>query len=306
MDLAMRIKKKKSKATMTSISMSLQLRYDRFFKFVFFGSAAAVSLVIFTIILFVAFQGLQTFKEASALDFFINTTWSPPAHYGIFSFIFSSFATTLLALLIGAPLGLAGAIFMAKIAPQWVRDVLRPATDLFVGIPSVVYGWIGMTIFVGIIRDNIGGSGFGVLAAGTVLSVMILPTVISISEDSLRALPQSLEEASYALGANRWQTIRRVLLPAASPGLLAAVILAMARAIGETMAVQMVIGNSPQFPASLVLPTATLTSWIVVEMGNTPFGSTINNALFLMAFTLLGLSMATILLVRVVVRRRMV
>jgi len=132
---------------------------------------------------------------------------------------------------------------------------------------------------------------------------MILPTVISISEDSLRSLPATYKEASLALGATRWQTIRKILLPAAMPGVMTAVILAMARAIGETMAVQMVIGNSSRFPQSLVAPTSTLTSNIVMEMGNTPFGSTWNNALFMMSLILLLISLILIILVRISVRR---
>ncbi|HAK74944.1 MAG TPA: phosphate ABC transporter permease subunit PstC, partial [Sporomusaceae bacterium] len=141
-------------------------------------------------------------------------------------------------------------------------------------------------------------------AASVILAVMILPTIISISEDAIRAVPKPLEEASLALGATRWQTIWRVLLPAALPGILTAVILAMARAVGETMAVQMVIGNTPQLATSLFMPTATLTSEIVIEMGNTPFGSTWGNSLFLMALVLLLLSMAMIMIIRQIAARR--
>ena len=199
---------------------------------------------------------------------------------------------------------MAGAIFLAEIAPPWVRTIMRPATDLFAGIPSVVYGYVGLTVIVGFIRKSTNSStGYGVLAAGIVLAIMILPTVISLSEDALRSLPRTYKEASVALGATRWQTIRRVLVPAASPGILTAIILAMARAIGETMAVQMVIGNSPRFPGSLVSPTSTLTSNIVMEMGNTPFGSTWNNALFLMSFILLIIALILIILVRTAVRK---
>jgi phosphate transport system permease protein len=181
---------------------------------------------------------------------------------------------------------------------------MRPATDLFAGIPSVVYGYVGLTVIVGLVRKYTASStGYGVLAAGIVLAIMILPTVISLSEDALRSLPGTYKEASLALGATRWQTIRRVLVPAAAPGILTAIILAMARAIGETMAVQMVIGNSPRFPGSLVSPTSTLTSNIVMEMGNTPYGSTWNNALFLMSFILLIIALILIILVRTAVRK---
>ena len=171
--------------------------------------------------------------------------------------------------------------------------------DLLAGIPSVVYGYIGLTLLVPYLRDALGATtGFGVLAASLVLAIMIMPTILSISTDALNAVPKPLEEASLALGATWWQTMVHVIVPAAAPGILTAVVLAMARAIGETMAVQMLIGNTPQIVTSLLSPTATLTSNIVVEMGNTPFGSVWGNALFLMAFVLLLISLAMILVIR--------
>jgi phosphate transport system permease protein len=196
---------------------------------------------------------------------------------------------------------------MAKIAPNWLREIMRPATDLYVAIPSVVYGFIGLTILVPFIRTYFGvNTGFGLLAAAVILAIMILPTIISISEDAIRSVPRTLEEASLALGATRWQTIRRVLLPAALPGILTSIILAMARAVGETMAVQMVIGNTPQLAKTLFTPTSTLTSEIVIEMGNTPFGTAWGNSLFLMALVLLLVSLLMIVAIRRIARGRMV
>lgn len=278
---------------------------DRLSRYLFISSAVLVSLIILCIIWFVGMQGLSTFRQVSVIEFFTSSKWSPDSgQFGALTFIAGSIGTTLIAILLGGPLGLAGAVFLAEIAPPWVRALMRPATDLFAGIPSVVYGYVGLTVIVGFIRRSTNSStGYGVLAAGIVLAIMILPTVISLSEDALRSLPGTYKEASLALGATRWQTIRRVLVPAASPGILTAIILAMARAIGETMAVQMVIGNSPRFPGSLVSPTSTLTSNIVMEMGNTPFGSTWNNALFLMSFILLTIALVLIILVRTAVRK---
>lgn len=278
---------------------------DRLSRYLFISSAVLVSLIILCIIWFVGMQGLSTFREASVLDFFTSSKWSPgTGHFGALTFIAGSLGTTIIAILIGGPLGLAGAIYLAEIAPPWVRVIMRPATDLFAGIPSVVYGYVGLTVVVSFIRRSTNSStGYGVLAAGIVLSIMILPTVISLTEDALRSLPRSYKEASVALGATRWQTIYRVLVPAALPGILTAIILAMARAIGETMAVQMVIGNSSRFPSSLTTPTSTLTSDIVMEMGNTPFGSAWNNALFLMSFILLFIALGLIILVRTAVRK---
>lgn len=286
---------------------TMKLAYDRYVRYLFIVSAFLMTVIIAAIIVFIGQQGLMTFTEVSPTEFFLSSKWDPTeGKYGAFSFIFGSIAVTILAVLLGAPLGLAGAVFMAKVAPPWLREIMRPATDLYTAVPSVVYGFIGMTVLVPFIREHFHVStGFGLLAASIILAVMILPTIISISEDALRSVPKSLEEASLALGATRWQTIWNVLLPAALPGVLTAVILAMARAIGETMAVQMVIGNTPQLVASLFTPTSTLPSEIVVEMGNTPFGSAWGNSLFLMALVLLLLSLGMIILIRRIGERKM-
>lgn len=284
-----------------------KLLYDRYVRYLFITSAFLMTVIILSIIIFVGQQGLATFKEISPREFFLSSKWDPTENqYGALSFITGSVYVTILAVLFGAPLGLAGAIFMAKIAPEWLREIMRPATDLYVAIPSVVYGYVGLTVLVPFIREFFHvNTGFGLFAASLILAIMILPTIISISEDALRAVPKTLEEASLALGATRWQTIAKVLLPSALPGILTAIILAMARAIGETMAVQMVIGNTPQMAKSLFTPTSTLPSEIVVEMGNTPFGSAWGNSLFLMALVLLIISLAMILLIRQIAARRM-
>ena len=286
----------------------LKLVYDRYIRYLFVVSAFLMTVIIAAIVVFIGQQGLMTFTEVSPFEFFFSSKWDPTeGNYGAFSFIFGSIAVTLLAVALGAPLGLAGAIFMAKVAPPWLREIMRPATDLYTAVPSVVYGFIGLTILVPFIREYFHVStGFGLFAAGLILAVMILPTIISISEDALRAVPKSLEEASLALGATRWQTIWNVVLPAALPGVLTAIILAMARAIGETMAVQMVIGNTSQLAKSLFAPTSTLPSEIVVEMGNTPFGSAWGNSLFLMALVLLLLSLAMIIVIRRIGERKTV
>lgn len=284
---------------------SSALFYDKYVRYLFIASAFMVTVIILSIIIFVAKDGINTFTKISPKEFFFSTRWEPSTgKFGAAVFIIGSFTVTFLAIILGAPLGLAGAIFMAKIAPGWVRNIMRPATDLFVGIPSVVYGWIGLTIFIPWLNKLTGETGYGFLAAGIILGIMILPTVISISEDSMRSLPGSLEEASLALGATRWQTVWRVLVPAASPGILTAIILAMARAIGETMAVQMVIGNTPLFPKSFFKPTATLTSNVVQDMGNAPAGSTWYYSLFLMAFVLLVISLILILVIRKIAKGR--
>lgn len=283
-----------------------RLFYDRCGRCFFIAAVALMTIVIFAIIFFVGKQGLQTFAVVSPLEFFFSGQWDPLAgKYGALFFILGSFWSTLLAILIGAPVGLMGAIFMAKVAPKGLQAVMRPAIDIYAAIPSVVYGYTGLVVLVPFLRETFGSAtGFGVLAAALVLSLMVLPTIIAISMDAIQVVEPSMEEASLALGATWWQTVWHVVLPAAAPGILTAVVLAMARAIGETMAVQMLIGNTPQLITSLFTPTATLTSNIVVEMGNTPFGSVWGNALFLMAFVLLLLSLAMMLLVRRIGKRR--
>jgi phosphate transport system permease protein len=281
-----------------------QHRQDHMIRWVFVGSAVIVSAIIFSVIVFVGVQGIQTFQDVSLLEFFFSTDWTPSDNkFGAFPFLYSTLLLTLIAALLSVPLALSGALFMAKIAPKWLREILRPATDLFVGIPSVVYGLIGMTVIVPWLGGVTGGIGYGILPAAIILAIMILPTVLSISEDAIRSLPGRLEEASLALGATRWQTLWRVLLPAARPGILTGVILGMGRAVGETMAIFMVIGNSPQMPKSLLDSTTVLTTAIVKDMGNTNYGSTWNNALYLMALVLLLLSLGSIIVIRIVAKR---
>ena len=282
-----------------------RLAYDRYIRYLFLASAILMSVIVLSILFFMGQQGLQTFREVNPLEFFFSTKWDPmDEKFGAGSFIAGSVYVAILAVLFGAPLGLAGAIFMAKVAPKRMREIMRPANDLYVAIPSVVYGYLGLTVLVPFLRDQLHlGIGFGMFAAGLILGIMILPTVISISEDALRSVPASMEEASIALGATRWQTIWRVLVPTAMPGILTAIILALARAIGETMAVQMVIGNTPLLAKSLFSPTATLTSEIVVEMGNAPFNSAYGNSLFLMAVVLLIISLFLIIAIRGLARR---
>ena len=277
-----------------------RLFYDRCGRYLFIMAACLMTLIIFSIIFFVGRQGLLTFTAVSPLEFFFSSVWDPSTgKFGAAAFIVGSVVSTLLAVLLGTPLGLLGAIFLAKVAPGMLKQVMRPAVDLYVAIPSVVYGYIGLTLLVPFLREFFGAAtGFGVMAASLVLAIMILPTILSLSVDAIKAVSKSMEEASLALGATWWQTMIHVVLPAAAPGIMTAVVLAMARAVGETMAVQMLIGNTPQIVTSLFTPTSTLTSNIVVEMGNTPFGSVWGNALFLMAFVLLLLSLGMILLIR--------
>ncbi|HEY3315017.1 MAG TPA: phosphate ABC transporter permease subunit PstC [Bacillota bacterium] len=266
----------------------------------FLASAVFLVLSIGSIVFLIGRQAVALFSQVSPVAFLFGRIWAPDRElYGVLPFLIGSLWATAIALAIGGPLGLAGAVFLAKIATPRAEGIVRPAIQLLAGIPSVVFGWIGLTALVPFIRVHSGHTtGFGLLAAGVVLAVMILPTFISLAEDALRSLSPSLEQASLALGTTRWQTIWYVLLPAAWPGIIAAVILSLARAIGETMAVQMVLGNSPVLPDGLITPASTLTSEIMLEMGSTPHGSPANNALFAMGLLLLLFSIGLIAAVR--------
>jgi len=230
---------------------------------------ALSSIGILALITFFIFeQGLPLIWKIGPKAFILGEKWIPSKGlFGIYPMIVSSFWVTLGALLLGIPLGLACTVFLSEWTPPAVGIVLRPAIHLLAAIPSVIYGFWGLVVFVPLIRNYLGGPGLSILSGSVILGFMILPTIISISEDSLKALPPSYKQGALALGATHWQTIWRVLIPAAKSGVVASVILGMGRAIGETMAMIMVLGNSVKMPASLLDPARTLTTNIGLEMG---------------------------------------
>ena len=221
---------------------------------------------VLLIILFVLKEGWPVLAKFGPFALAWGKDWQPTVGiYGLLPLIIGSLYVTLGALVLGVPLGVGCAVFMAEIAPDWVTKLFRPAVNLLAGIPSVVYGFFGLVILVPLLRSIFGGIGFSLLAGGIILAIMILPTIVSVSEDALRAVPRDYKEASLALGATYWQTIYKVLLPAAKSGIMAAVILGMGRAIGETMAVIMITGNTPLVPKSILDPGPTLTGTIGQE-----------------------------------------
>ncbi|MBV9440818.1 MAG: phosphate ABC transporter permease subunit PstC [Candidatus Eremiobacteraeota bacterium] len=270
------------------------------------AGAAFVIVAMGALLLYLTYEGTKTFyvDRFSPLAFLFSPAFNPDAkHPGAAVFIVGSLTVTSFALLAGGPFGVAVGVFLSEIAPPRMTEILKPAIELMVGIPSVVYGWLGLTVLVPLIRTHSSSpSGLGLAAAGIVLAIMILPTVITLSEDAFRSLPASLKEGSLALGATRWQTITRVLLPSASSGIAVALILGVARAIGETLAIQMVIGNATQFPQGIFAPTAALTTEIVTDMPGAAQGSPLEHALFSMAFLLLLIAMILIVLVRIALR----
>ena len=228
--------------------------------------SSIASLALITIFIF--WEGLPLILHTGLGNFIASSHWAPTkGHFGILAMIISSILVTLGAMVLGVPLGLSCAIVLAEFSPRPLKLVLKPTLELLAGIPSVVYGFLGVVWLVPLIRNHLGGPGLSLLAAAVILGIMILPTVISISIDALSAVPDLYRDGSIALGATQWQTVRRVVLPAASSGIITAVILGMGRAIGETMAVIMVAGNALQIPTSILEPVRTLTSNIALELG---------------------------------------
>lgn len=236
--------------------------------------AAMVSVVVIALIIFIVFRtGLPLIVDEGVLNFLFGMDWRPRAHiFGIFPMVIGSFLVALLAMLISVPLGILTATFLAEVAPDRMRKLLRPVIELLHGIPSVVYGFVGLMLLVPFIRTHLGPPGFSMLAGAVILAIMALPTVITISEDAIKAVPRSYCEASFSLGATHWQTIRHVILPVARSGILAGVVLGSGRAIGETMAAIMVLGNIPAIPDSVLRPIRTLTANIAMEMAYAPHG----------------------------------
>jgi len=235
---------------------------------IFLAVALSTLSALAVITVFIFIKGLPIIGKVGVLDFVFGMKWAPSeGAFGIFPMIVGSVAVTLGAVIIGVPVALCCSVFLAEFAPVWMRNLFRPAIQLLAGIPSVVYGFWGVIFIVPFIRDYLGGPGLSILAGSVILAIMILPTIISISEVSILALPRYYKEGALALGLTHWQTIRSLLVPAAKSGIVAAVILGIGRAIGETMAVIMVLGNAVALPESILDPVRTLTTNIGIEMG---------------------------------------
>jgi phosphate transport system permease protein len=231
-------------------------------------SAGASVLAIIIITVFIFYKGIPLIAKVGIIDFLFNLKWVPTnGSFGIGAMVIGSLAVTFCSLVWSVPLGILTAILMAEIAPPKLADVLARFVELLAGIPSVVYGFFGLIVIVPFIRNHLGGVGLSVLAGAIVLGIMILPTIINISRDAILAIPKEYKENSLALGATHYQSIFRVILPAASSGIITAIVLGLGRAIGETMAVLMVTGNAAVLPDSLLAPVRTMTSNIVLEMG---------------------------------------
>ena len=232
------------------------------------ATALSAIAMLFLIILFILKEGLPFIIAVGPGNFLLSRDWQPAlGKFGIFPMIVGSLWVTVGAMLVGVPLGLAGAVFLSEFVPRWAMRIIKPTIELLAGIPSVVYGFIGVMVLAPLIRDHLGGPGLSILAASIILGVMIMPTILSISIDAIRAVPNSYREGALALGATHWQTIHMVVLRAARSGIVAGIILGLGRAIGQTMAVIMVVGNAVKIPGSALDSVRTLTANIALEMG---------------------------------------
>lgn len=235
---------------------------------VFLLTAAVSIIAVALICIFLFANGFPAIKEIGILDFLSGTKWKPANDkFGIFPMILGSIYVTGGALIIGVPIGILMSIFMSKFCPRRIYRFLKPIVNLLAGIPSIVYGFFGLVVLVPFIRENFTGNGNSILTASILLGVMILPTVIGVSESAIRAVEESYYEGALALGATHERSVFTVIVPAAKSGILAAVVLGVGRAIGETMAVMMVAGNQARIPDSMFKGVRTLTSNIVLEMG---------------------------------------
>ena len=241
---------------------------ERTMHIVFLVAACMSILAVAMICLFMFANGVPAIRKIGFVNFIFGKTWMPGANkFGIFPMIIGSIYVTAGAIIIGVPIGLLCAIFMAKFCPPKLHRIMKPAVDLLAGIPSIVYGFFGLVVITPMIRNAFGGSGKNILTACILLGIMILPTIISVSESAIRAVPEGYYEGALALGDTHERSVFKAVLPAAKSGILAAIILGIGRAIGETMAVIMIAGNHPVLPDSLLAGVRTLTSNIVLELG---------------------------------------
>ncbi len=237
-------------------------------KLLFLLTACVSIAAVILICVFLFANGLPAIKEIGIFKFLLGIKWKPANNlYGIFPMIVGSLYVTAGALLLGVPVGILTAVFLARFCPRPLYKPLKSAVNLMAGIPSVVYGFFGLVVLVPFVRETFGGRGMSVLTASVLLGLMILPTIISVSESALRAVPQSYYEGGLALGASHERSVFRTILPAAKSGIFAGVVLGIGRAVGETMAVMMVAGNQAVIPDGILSGVRTLTTNIVLEMG---------------------------------------
>ena len=260
-------------------------------------SGFGVVVFVFLIFLFLLKDALSLFRQYPVSKFLFGTEWLPisdPPKFGVIPLLLGSIYVTVWAILICVPLGVGSAMFIAEVAPKHLKTVLKSLIEILASIPSVVLGFLGIIWLAPVLRDTFHlSTGMCGLTGSLLLAFMALPTIISISEDALTGVPRTYREAAFGLGATRWQTLWRIVLPSASSGILAAVMLGIGRVVGETMVVLMVTGNAPVVPKSILQPLRTLTATIAGEMGETVGGSDHYYALFAVGLVLFAITFAT-------------
>ncbi|MFT8527659.1 MAG: phosphate ABC transporter permease subunit PstC [Oenococcus sp.] len=291
---------------------SISAKKDKFGSRLSLSALTLISLVVLSIFFFVVSRGLMTFTldHINPFRFIFGTVWNPTApdaqgnlQFGALPMIVGSFLVTFLSALVATPFAIATSLFMVELQPTLGKKIMQPVVELLVGIPSVVYGFIGLTIVVPFLRSIFGGSGFGILAGTIVLFVMILPTITSMTVDALKNVPNHYRESALAIGATRWQMIYKVILRAATPGILTAIVFGMARAFGEALAVQLVGGNAAIMQTGLMNSASTLTAVLTQAIGNTADGSVQNDVLWTLAMLLLIMSLIFNLVIRMIGKR---
>jgi phosphate transport system permease protein len=265
--------------------------------FFFFLTGISAVVILTGIFLMLFFNGIRLFEDVRLSDFFFGTTWNPSAYgkpsYGILSMILGTVMVTLGAMIIAVPLGIGTAAYIAEVANPKTREVLKPTVEILAGIPSVAIGFLGIVLVGPLIARTFGlTSGLNALNGSVLLAVMALPTIITVSEDAIRAVPKRYKEASYALGANRWTTLVKVTLPAAFSGIIASLMLGIGRAVGETMTVLMATGNAIAMPHGFFDSVRTMTATIAIELGEVPYGTSHYYALFAIGAVLFLISIA--------------
>ncbi len=273
------------------ISRRLRNLKERAIRAFFFLNGILAVVVLAGIFVLLLSSAIPAFREINLKEFLFGALWDPTspirASYGILTQIYSTFLVTLGAMILAVPVGLAAAAYLSDVAPGRVREIIKPVVEILAGVPSVVIGFLGIVVLGPALSKLTGQShGLNALNGSILLAIMSLPTIISISEDSLAAVPRSYSEGSLALGGSRWQTLLRVKFPAALSGIIAAVMLGMGRAIGETMTVLMATGNARSFPRGLFNSVRTMTSNVAIELGEVPYFTTHYYALFAIGLVL--------------------
>lgn len=270
-----------------------RVKIDNIFKQIFRVAGFACIAILLGIFIMLLYNAVAFFTKINPLDFITATQWNPSHHFGLLPLLVSTILVTLGAMAIAIPLGISTALFISEYATGFAKNVLKPAIEMLAAIPSVVIGFLGIVVISPSISHIFGlSNGLNALNGAILLAIMALPTIITITEDAIHAVPTTLKEASYGLGATKWATLKNIVLPAAFPGIIAAVMLGMGRAIGETMTVLMATGNSLAFPTGFFSSIRTITATIAIEMGEVPFQTTHYYGLFALALILFCITMA--------------